>query len=139
MEGDQSGYLRVLRLDRAQAVQLVLVGLVLALGVDLIAGYLGAHLSAGAVVLIGVIAVAVALALALRSVYRPRSRNRRFKGFFIYDRQENVLVGSNSGYRLGEDLARYVEAGLAEDGRSGLFGIGIRSPCSPSGMATAKG
>jgi hypothetical protein len=110
-----TGYLEVLRVDRAQAIQLVLVGLVLALGVDLIAGYIGTLVSTTEALAIGAVAVAVALALALRSVYQPKPRQRKFVGFFIYDRSENMLAGLDSDYPLGDSLARYLEAGLAED------------------------
>lgn len=128
MNEEKSDYLRVLRLDRAQAIQLVLVGLVLALGVNLIADYADSRFSRAMSFLIGVVAVGVALGLALRSVYQPRPRYRQFEGFFIYDRRENVLVGHHSGYQLGHALARYIEAGLVEDGQ--INAIWDRNPIS---------
>src|SRR4051812_43250170 len=128
MSEERSDYLRVLRLDRAQAVQLVVVGLVLALGVNLIAVFIGAQFSSGASLVIGLTAICIALALALRSVYRPRPRNREFEGFFIYDRLENELAGLHSGYQLGDSLARYLEAGLAEDDQ--IKAIWTRNPIS---------
>ncbi|MGN6663391.1 MAG: hypothetical protein ACTHK6_04185 [Solirubrobacterales bacterium] len=114
MSEERSGYLRVLRLDRAQAIQLVLVGLVLALGVNLIAVFITEKVNSGLALVFGAITICLALGLALRSVYRPRPRYREFQGYVVYDRDENELVGLRSGYHLGDSIARYLEAGLAE-------------------------
>lgn len=125
---EKSGYLSFLRVNRAQAIQLLLVGLVLAVGVDLSAGYLGSQLSKSATLIVALAAIAVALLFLLWRAFRPQPRDRHFEGFFVYDRRENALAKHDLEYDLGYSLTKYLTAAFAEN--SSIKAIWDRNPLS---------
>jgi hypothetical protein len=114
-EDNSSGYLSLLRLNRSQAFELLLVAVVLGVGVNLLANYLSTELSALETVIVGVVVTLVAAGLLLGRTLRPPPRVRRFNGFFLYDADENALARHDPRYELGYSLQRYLQAAFAEN------------------------
>ena len=109
------GYLSLLRLNRAQAARIVVVGLVLAIGVNLVAVYVESRLGSAATLGVGIGATVVGTLLILGRVFRPQSRLRDFEGFFIYDERANELAEHDFEYGFGYALQGYLKAAFAED------------------------
>ena len=114
VENEHQAYLSGLKLNRAQAVQVIAAGLVLAVGVNLVASYLSATLSSSATLWLGIGTIVAAVLVILGRVLRPRPRVREFQGFFILDREDNMLVEHDFEYELGSALKRYIDAAFAE-------------------------
>jgi hypothetical protein len=116
VQGEEStGYLSLLRLNRTQVFELLLVGLVLGVGVNLLATYISGRLSPCGTLIAGLaISIGAALFLLWR-VLRPPPRVRNFSGFFLYDTETNALTSHDPLYELGSALQRYTEAAFAED------------------------
>ena len=112
-EGHQ-GYLSLLRVNRTQAIQVVAVGLVLAIGVNLIAVYLGDHLGRGLTLLVGLLLTLGALLAIAGPVFRPRKRVRKFEGFLVYGEAENELLDQDFEYELGYSIKRYMDSAFSE-------------------------
>jgi hypothetical protein len=109
------GYLSLLRLNRAQALQIIGVGLILAVGVNLLASYISRNLSSTETLLVGVAVTALGALFVLGRVFRPRPREREFIGFFVYDKKENRIVKPDFEYELGYSIAKSLSSAFAED------------------------
>ena len=114
-EDTSSGYLSLLRLNRSQAFELLLVAVVLGVGVNLFASYLSNELSAFETLIAGLVVTAAAALFLSGRALRPPPRVRRFTGFFLYDADENVLAPHDPRYGLGHSLQRYLRAAFAEN------------------------
>jgi hypothetical protein len=109
------GFLKVLRLNRRQVFELLCVAVLFGAGVNLIAAYAANEMPQGAVLAIGAVLSAVAfLFLAGRALW-PKPEDRRFVGFFVYDREANEVVPADPRYKLGANLGRYLTAAFAEN------------------------
>lgn len=115
MESEQKNYLALLRLNRAQAFQVIAIGLLLAVGVNLIAVYLGAQLGEPSTLWAGIGATVLAVLVIFWGVLRPRPRIRQFNGFFIFDSRDNQLVKHDFEYELGHALHKYLASAFAEN------------------------
>lgn len=129
MKKDQeTGYLAVLRVNRAQAVQLLGAAVVLGTGVNLVASYLSERLSGPVSAGVGIALIFVAFVLLSNRALWPRQRTRTFQGFFIYDNQTNSLANADPRYHLGASLDRYLRAAFAEN--RAIKSIWDRNPLS---------
>lgn len=115
MDEHKRGYLALLRFNRTQAAQILIVGLVLAVGVNLLSDYVSAEVGHGATLWAGLAALVFGSFLILGRVFRPRPRIRRFDGFVIYDGRGNELVEGDFEYELGRALTEYFKSAFAED------------------------
>jgi hypothetical protein len=132
VESEPKSYLAQLRLNRAQAFQVIAIGLLLAVGVNLIAVYLGAKLGEPSTLWAGVGATILGVLVIFSGVLRPRPRIRQFNGFFIFDSRENQLVVHDFEYELGSALHRYLGSAFAEN--ESMKAIWDRNPLfDPSG------
>ena len=116
MRNDTStGYLSLLRLNRTQAFELLLVGVVLGVGVNLLANYTSSQLSPKETLIAGALITMAAALFLLWRVLRPLPRVREFSGFFLYDGDKNTLASHDPQYELGSSLQRYMDAAFAEN------------------------
>jgi len=109
------GYLSALRLDRSNALQLLLVAVVLGVGVNLLAGEIASEISSTTALFSAIVTIGLALIFLFARALWPRPRVRQFRGFFIYDAEANALTETDTRYALGSNLKRYLDAAFAEN------------------------
>lgn len=110
----EGGYLSTLRINRSQALQLVLLAVVLGLGVDLLATSISSHMDDAERLVLALAMILVALVLLLGRLLWPRARKRTFRGFFIYDHSSGGLAKADNRYELGYYLKHYLDAAFSE-------------------------
>gem|GEM_PF-1903932 len=109
------GYLSALRINRAQAFQLLLLAVVLGVGVNLLASDISDRVSVALRLALALILVLTALSFLLGRLLWPKSRERTFRGFFLYDRSTGLLAAGDMRYELGYYLKHYLDAAFAEN------------------------
>jgi len=90
---------------RATVGQLLLVALLLALGVNLLAGGLPTFFGWPPVasILVGSVLCALAFAVLVSPLLNLTTRTHRYSGFFLYDRERNALLDVPR-YRFAEHI-----------------------------------
>lgn len=122
---------------RTQFVELVVIALLVALGVDLISTGLRtvASISDTASLAIGIGLCLISLMYLGGRVFAGHSETRRLAGFLIYDSSANEIVAVPR-YELAEDITHYLRAALAED--KALAVLWEREPVRAFGADSAE-
>lgn len=99
---------------RAFVMELGLVVLAAALGVNLLSTYLGATFPPIFTLVAGVLLVLLSVGILLIHRLRPKTLEREIVGFLLYDQASNELV-SVPGYELAETSFRLMRSGFIEN------------------------
>lgn len=108
------GILSLVSKNRTFALELALVVLAAALGVNLISTFLGEVLPGWMSLVLGVVLIFASIGFLVWLRLKPMSFERKIRGFFLYDKGENQLVKVEN-YKLSEETSELLAAGFAED------------------------
>ena len=103
-------------IGRANLVELVVVTLLLAMGVNLISDHAvaAAGISHATALMIGLILCLASIAYLTARVFAGWTEARSYEGFVVYDKGQNQIIPI-SRYELGECVPAYLEAAFAEN------------------------
>jgi hypothetical protein len=108
------GYLDRVLGSRRQALELVVVAVVLAAGINLLTGFLSEQLGLSWSLWLGVgFTLTAIVALAGRLVW-PRRTRRMLAGFFVWQESSNSLPEHDWRYQFGSRLEGYLQSAFAE-------------------------
>lgn len=116
MHDSRRGFLSEILSGRTNLIEIVVVAILIALGVNLVADGLIIHarLAPLTSILLGLMVILISILYLVARVLGRRTRSRSYTGFFIYDRNKNEVVDVPR-YDFSEDLSMKLKAAFLEN------------------------
>lgn len=111
---DRAGLVSDIPELRSSLIEIVLLALGVALGVNLISNAIYSALPTWAAVCSGIVIILLPILYVIRVRFRAVRHRREIEGFFMYDSEENEAVDVPE-YSLAEAVPRYLSAAFAEN------------------------
>jgi hypothetical protein len=116
MHNPRRGFLSEILSGRTNLIEIIVVAILIALGVNLIADGLVIHAKLAPLtsVILGLIVSLISILYLVVRALGHRTRSRSYAGFFVYDRKKNEVVDVPR-YDFSEDLSRNLKAAFLEN------------------------